>query len=97
MIQSFRDAGTEDVFNGRSTKAARKVCPSGIWGTATRKLDLLDSAEVLEDLRVPPGNRLEALSGSRKGHHSVRVNQQYRVCFVWTNKGPEQVEITDYH
>ena len=92
-----RDAGTEDVFNGRSTKAARKVCPDKVWGITRRNLDLMDSAEALGDLRVPPGNRLEALSGDRKGQHSIRINQQYRVCFRWTDEGPGDVEITDYH
>jgi len=64
---------------------------------AARKLDLLDSAISLDELRVPPGNRLEALSGDRKGQHSIRINDQYRICFVWTDTGPDEVEITDYH
>ncbi|MBT3297031.1 MAG: plasmid maintenance system killer protein [Verrucomicrobia bacterium] len=97
MIRSFRDAGTEQIFNGRSTKASRRACPSTAWNIARRKLDLLDSAEALKDLRVPPGNRLEALAGDRKGQHSIRINQQYRVCFRWMADGPEDVEITDYH
>jgi proteic killer suppression protein len=97
MIRSFRDAGTEDVFNGRSTKAARKGCSSKIWKIAARKLDLLDSAGVLADLRIPPGNRLEVLRSERKGQHSLRINQQYRTCFTWTAQGPDEVEITDYH
>ena len=97
MIHSFRDTGTEEIFNGKSTKASRRVCPSNVWNIARRKLDLLDSAEALGDIRVPPGNRLETLSGSRKEQHSIRINQQYRVCFRWTNEGPGDVEITDYH
>lgn len=97
MIQSFGDAGTEDVFNGRSTKAARQVCPSGMWRVAVRKLDALDSAEQLSDLRVPPGNKLEALSGKRRGQHSIRVNRQYRICFEWSSDGPRNVHIVDYH
>jgi len=64
---------------------------------AARKLDQLDSAQVLEDLRIPPGNRLEALSGDRKGQHSIRINDQYRICFVWSNDEPDEVEIVDYH
>jgi proteic killer suppression protein len=64
---------------------------------AARKLDLLDSAISLDELRVPPGNWLEALSGDRKGQHSIRINDQYRICFVWTDTGPDEVEITDYH
>lgn len=97
MIRSFSDQGTEDVFYGRSTKSARKGCPQSAWNVAVRKLDLLDSAAELTDLRVPPGNRLEALSGNRKGQHSIRINQQYRICFIWTVEGPEKVEIVDYH
>ena len=97
MIRAFRDAGTEDVFNGRNTRQARKACPSSLWAVAVRKLEQLDSAEVLEDLRIPPGNRLEALAGDRKGQHSVRINDQYRICFFWTAAGPDEVEIVDYH
>ena len=65
--------------------------------TALRKLTMLDAAEVLDDLRVPPGNKLEALKGDRKGQHSIRVNDQWRICFRWTKGGPEHVEIIDYH
>ena len=97
MILSFRDRGTEDVFHGRDTKAARRACPLGRWPMARRKLDLLNAAATLNDLRVPPANRLEALKGDRRGQHSIRVNDQYRVCFVWTPEGPAQVELTDYH
>jgi proteic killer suppression protein len=97
MIQSFHDAGTGDIFNGENTRAARKVCPQDIWNVAARKLDQLDSVVSLADLRVPPGNRLEALAGNRSGQHSIRINDQYRVCFVWTEAGPDQVEIVDYH
>jgi proteic killer suppression protein len=64
---------------------------------ATRKLDLLDSVDSLDELRVPFGNRLEALAGDRKGQHSIRINDQYRICFVWTDNGPDDVEIVDYH
>ena len=97
MIRTFRDLGSEDVFNGRNTKAARKVCPAALWRVAARKLDQLDSAESLDDLKVPPGNRLEGLLGSREGQHSIRINDQYRICFVWTSAGPDAVEIVDYH
>ena len=97
MIRRFRDSGTEDVFNGRSTKAARKVCPQRLWIVARRKLDHLDSARELTDLRAPPGNRLEALSGRLRGQHSIRINDQFRICFVWTDDGPDQVRIVDYH
>jgi len=82
---------------GRSTRAARKACPSVLWLVAARKLDQLDSADELRDLRNPPGNRLERLRGGRVGQYSVRINDQYRVCFQWTDAGPEGVEILDYH
>lgn len=62
-----------------------------------QKLDQIDSAEALDDLRIPPGNRLEALKGDRQGQHSIRINEQYRICFIWTEAGPEKVEIVDYH
>jgi proteic killer suppression protein len=97
MIVSFRDEGTEDVFNGRNTQAARKVCPQIVWRIAVRKLDQLDSVELLDDLRIPPGNRLQALRANRSGQYSIRVNDQYRVCFAWINQGPTEVEIVDYH
>lgn len=97
MIQSFRDTGTQDVFNGANTRSARKVCPEALWRIAARKLDQLDSATLLNELRIPPGNRLEALAGNRKGQYSIRINDQYRVCFVWTENGPDKVEIVDYH
>ena len=97
MIRSFETSGTEDVFNGRNTKDARKTCPRDLWRVAARKLEQLDSVERLEELRIPPGNRLEALTRSRKGQHSIRVNEQFRVCFIWTEEGPSAVEIVDYH
>ena len=97
MIVSFRDEGTEDVFNGRNTKASRKVCPQNVWRIAVRKLDQLDSVQLLEDLRIPPGNRLQALRADRSGQYSIRVNDQYRLCFAWTSQGPAEVEIVDYH
>ena len=97
MIRSFRDAGTEDIFNGADTRRARKACPSSLWRVARRKLELLDSAGKLDDLRVPTASRLEALKRERSGQHSIRVNDRYRVCFVWTDLGPTDVEIVDYH
>ena len=97
MIASFKNKATEDVFNGNNTKDARKLCPQELWKVAIRKLDQLDSVERLEELRVPPGNRLESLSGNRKGQHSMRVNEQYRICFEWGESGPLEVRITDYH
>jgi proteic killer suppression protein len=97
MIRTFRDAATEDLFYGRRTKAAQKVLPQSLWRQGAKKLDALDSAESLDDLRIPPGNRLEGLKGDRKGQHSIRVNDRYRICFRWTKDGPEDVEVVDYH
>lgn len=97
MIQSFRGKGNEDIFNGRDTKAARAICPQHLWRRAARGLDQLDSAGTLDDLQIPPGNRLEALTGERTGQHSIRINDQFRLCFQWTVAGPEDVEIVDYH
>jgi proteic killer suppression protein len=96
MIQSFKNQGTEDVFNGENTKFARKTCPESLWRVAARKLDQLDSLSGLAELKIPPGNRLEALSADRAGEHSIRMNDQYRICFVWTDKRPDLVEICDY-
>jgi len=97
MIQSFKDQATEDIFDGKNSKMARKACPQPLWKVAQRKLDQLDSAASLDDLKVPPGNRLEALAGNRKGQHSIRINEQYRICFVWLVEGPDEVEVVDYH
>lgn len=93
VIRSFGNAGTERLWSRERTK---KLDPR-IERTALRKLVLLDAAETLDDLRVPPGNRLEALRGDRDGQHSIRINQQWRICFIWTPAGPEDVEIVDYH
>ncbi|MBI4545999.1 MAG: type II toxin-antitoxin system RelE/ParE family toxin [Gemmatimonadetes bacterium] len=97
MIRSFRDAGTEDLFYGRPTKAARKALPQPLWRQGAKKLDALDSAESLGDLRILPGNRLEGLKGDRRGQHCIRINERYRICFKWTETGPEDVEVVDYH
>ncbi len=97
MIRSFADRGTRDLFDGHESKAARSKCPVELWTIARRKLDQLNQAEVLHDLRAPPGNRLEKLRGDRKGQHSIRINDRYRICFRWSEEGPEQVEIVDYH
>lgn len=97
MIVSFADRGTEEIFDGTNTKDARNTCPQDLWPVARRKLDMLNQASDLRDLRIPPGNRLEALKGKREGQHSVRINRQYRLCFHWTTDGPVDVEIMDYH
>ncbi len=96
-IQGFYDKGTADIFHGIDSTQARKTCPKGIWDVARRKLDIMNAAKYLTDLRSPPNNRLEALKHERKGQHSIRINDQYRICFVWTPDGPTRVEITDYH
>jgi len=92
MIRSFRCKETERLFN-RETVRRFKAFES----VARRKLDMLAAAHRLEDLKVPPGNRLEALSGDRKGQHSIRINDQWRLCFVWHDGGVDQAEIVDYH
>jgi len=95
MIQSFKNKATEDIFNGLSSKIARKICPKNLWKIAARKLDQVDSVLSLDELRIPPGNRLEALTRNRLGQYSVRINDQYRICFKWSETGPIEVEITD--
>jgi len=97
VIRSFHNQGTEDVFNRRRTKAARRICPEILGRVAQRKLDQLNAAVSLTSLRIPRGNHLEALYKEREGQHSIRINDQYRICFIWTDDGPERVEITDYH
>ncbi len=96
MIKSFANQGTQDIFHGHSSKEARLVCPLFLWSAAARKLDLLDSVVMLNDLRKPPGNRLEKLKSDRSGQYSIRINDQYRICFTWKNE-PENVEIVNYH
>ena len=93
MIRSFRDKITEAVFTGETPKGF----PTDLVKAARRKLRYLNAADDLGDLRAPPGNRLEALAGDRNGQHSIRINDQFRVCFVWTAEGPVNVEIVDYH
>lgn len=93
MIQSFADRETELIWSGRRSRAF----PPDIQATALRKLRLLNQARVLQDLRIPPGNRLEALKGDRTGQYSIRINNQWRICFIWQEGGPSHVEIVDYH
>ena len=94
MIVGFKSAETKLIFDG----FIFRFYPSDIQKTALRKLLLLDAATSVNDLRVPPGNRLEKLAGNRKGQYSIRINGQWRICFVWTNENnAEQVEIVDYH
>jgi proteic killer suppression protein len=93
MIRSFKNSLTEAAANGE----VRKGFPADLIKVVRRKLVYLDAATALYDLRAPPPNRLEALKGDRKGQHSIRVNDQYRICFVWTEEGPKDVEFVDYH
>jgi proteic killer suppression protein len=93
MIKSFKNALTAAAATGE----VRKGFPADLIKVARRKLGYLDAATTLDDLRAPPANRLEALKGDRKGQHSIRVNDQYRICFIWTAEGPKDVEFVDYH
>jgi proteic killer suppression protein len=91
-IRTFRCADTQAIYDGKHPRRFRNI-----EAVAQRKLQMLDDAVELRDLRSPPGNRLELLTGDRAGQHSIRINDQWRVCFVWTDAGPESVEIVDYH
>jgi toxin HigB-1 len=93
MIMTFSDSDTERLFHGQRPKRL----PNQIWRITTRKLLILDGADALEDLQVPPGNRLEKLKGNREGQYSIRINDQWRICFVWREGNAYQVEIADYH
>ena len=93
MIISFKDSDTEKVWR----RVAVKKFSREIQIAAQRKLILLDAAEIVQDLRIPPGNRLEQLKGDRLGQHSIRINDKWRLCFIWTDSGPREVEIVDYH
>jgi proteic killer suppression protein len=93
MIVSFRDAATSSIWSG----LRNRQFPPDIQNAALRKLRLLNNARQLSDLRVPPGNRLEALRGNRQGQHSIRINDQWRICFIWKDNHAHQVEIIDYH
>jgi proteic killer suppression protein len=97
MIKSFRSRGVEDLYNRVNSREARRVCPEQLWSVARRKMDQLNAAVSVESLRAPPGNRLEALQGDRWGQYSIRINERFRVCFQWSDEGPEDVEIIDYH
>jgi proteic killer suppression protein len=96
MIVSFGDEATADLFEGRWTTRVRGLHPD-LRAAALRKLDMLDAAHRLDDLRSPPGNRLEALKGDRRGCHAIRVTERWRVVFRWTSVGPADVSLVDYH
>lgn len=93
----FADGGTQDIYNGVSSKASRRICPSSLVAKAQLKLIVLEAAETLDSLKIPPGNRLEALKGDRLGQHSIRINEQYRICFIWAGEQATNVQIVDYH
>jgi len=93
VIQDFRCKETEKIWKGKGSRRS----PADIQRVALRKLTQLSAAEKLDDLRVPPGNRLEALKGNRAGRHSIRINDQWRICFVWKDGHAHEVEIVDYH
>lgn len=97
MIRSFADGATEDLFNGVASRRARRACPQVLWPVVRRKLTQLNRVQDLRELSIPPGNRLERLSGDRVGQHSIRINEQYRVCFRWEDGYADEVEVTDYH
>jgi len=97
MIKGFADKGTENIWNGEETKAARRTCPKALWPTAVRKLDILNAAHQEKDLRASPGNRFEHLKGRLSGKCSIRINDQYRVVFRWQAGDATDVEIEDYH
>jgi len=96
VIVSFGDPTTEALFHGTREARSRRI-PAGIRAAVLRKLDVLNAASALLDLRAPPGNRLELLHGDRRGFHSIRVNDQWRIVFRWTAVGPERVSLVDYH
>lgn len=94
---TFRDKGTQDVFQGIDSRSARRSCPSSLLATAQRRLDILAGAQCLRDIASVPGNHLELLSGDRDGQYSIRINNKYRICFIWTDQGASGVELVDYH
>lgn len=93
MLRHFTDKETRNVWEG----TVSKKLPGDIQAVARRKLRMLNNAKLLDDLRIPPANRLEALKGARKGQHSIRINNQWRICFIWNNGNADAVEIVDYH
>ena len=97
MIASFADQATEDIFNGSDTKAARKTLSKELWDVAFRKLQMIEAANDVADLRIPPGNQLEKLKGNLAGMYSIRINKQYRIIFHFESNQATTVQITDYH
>ena len=97
MIKTFKPAGTKDIFDGAASQTARRCRPQSIWPVARRKLDQINRVREINELKVPPGNRLERLKGDRENQYSIRINQQYRICFTWEEGHAYEIEITDYH
>lgn len=97
MIKSFHDQGTEDVFDGGNSREARRCCPRDLWAIVRRKLDQINRVREIGELAIPPGNRLEHLRGDRKDQYAIRINQQFRICFIWEDGHAYEVEIVDYH
>ncbi len=97
VIRSFANAATEDLFDGVDSRRARRACPAQLWPAVRRKLTQINRVREFRELAVPPGNRLERLHGDRAGQHSIRVNEQYRVCFRWEDGYADEVEVVDYH
>ena len=96
MIKSFKDQGTEDIYDGKTSREARRLA-GGLHKIAARKLDMIQYATLFDDLKTPPGNRLHALEDDLTGYHSISINDQWRIIFKWTPEGAEDVQITDYH
>jgi toxin HigB-1 len=97
MIRSFADNATRDIYDSTASKKARSLLGPNLWSMAQRKLDLIEAAININDLRTPPSNHLELLKGKRTGMYSIRINDQYRVIFKWKDEGAEEVQIIDYH
>ena len=97
MIVSFKDKPTEEIYHGQKSKKSLSKLPFSLWNIAYRKFYFLEHATTLKDLTVPPSNHLELLKGDRKGQYSIRINNQYRLCFYWSKEGVKDVEICDYH
>src|SRR5690349_6454377 len=97
VIRTFADLATADLFNGIDSRRARKACSSTLRAIVARKMTQLNRVRSLSELAIPPGNRLEALKGTRRGLHSIRINDQFRICFRWEEGYVDDVEVTDYH
>lgn len=97
MINSFHGQGTEDIFDGKNSGPGKSCCPRSLWTIAQRKLDQINRVREIGELSIPPGNRLERLRGNREGQYSLRINQQFQICFKWEDGDAYEVEIVDYH